>query len=107
MRPERTCGEVPERSNAPHSKRGLRATVTWVRIPPSPPTTASFDAASSKARRSGVFASADEDLSAVADNDSTYGLVEALLANLDRLLHFLLARRPCHAAEHLLKEIWL
>src|SRR5678809_186846 len=32
-----SSGEVAERSNAPHSKCGLRATVTWVRIPPSPP----------------------------------------------------------------------
>ena len=32
------CGEVAERSNAPHSKCGVRATVPWVRIPPSPPT---------------------------------------------------------------------
>jgi hypothetical protein len=30
-------GEVAEWSNAPHSKCGLPATVTWVRIPPSPP----------------------------------------------------------------------
>src|SRR5688572_7083495 len=36
-RPRTLSGEVAERSNAPHSKCGLRATVTWVRIPPSPP----------------------------------------------------------------------
>src|ERR1700741_3564503 len=35
--PESLHGEVAEWSNAPHSKCGLRATVTWVRIPPSPP----------------------------------------------------------------------
>ena len=34
-------GEVAERSNAPHSKCGVRATVPWVRIPPSPPRTPS------------------------------------------------------------------
>ncbi len=31
------CGEVAERLNAPHSKCGIRATVSGVRIPPSPP----------------------------------------------------------------------
>src|SRR6476660_6690516 len=30
-------GEVAEWSKAPHSKCGVRATVPWVRIPPSPP----------------------------------------------------------------------
>jgi hypothetical protein len=30
-------GEVAERLKAPHSKCGIRATVSWVRIPPSPP----------------------------------------------------------------------
>src|SRR5881628_581111 len=30
-------GEVSEWSKAPHSKCGVRATVPWVRIPPSPP----------------------------------------------------------------------
>ena len=34
-------GEVAEWSNAPHSKCGVRATVPWVRIPPSPPRTPS------------------------------------------------------------------
>ncbi len=33
----RTFGEVAEWSNAPHSKCGIRATVSGVRIPPSPP----------------------------------------------------------------------
>src|SRR5207247_7734060 len=33
----RPRGEVAERSNAPHSKCGIRATVSGVRIPPSPP----------------------------------------------------------------------
>src|SRR6185312_3644871 len=32
-------GEVAERLKAPHSKCGVRATVPWVRIPPSPPFT--------------------------------------------------------------------
>src|SRR5689334_6754110 len=32
-----SCGEVAEWSKAPHSKCGVRATVPWVRIPPSPP----------------------------------------------------------------------
>ena len=32
-------GEVAERLKAPHSKCGVRVTVSWVRIPPSPPTT--------------------------------------------------------------------
>src|ERR671912_873604 len=32
-----SCGEVAERSKAPHSKCGVPATVPWVRIPPSPP----------------------------------------------------------------------
>src|SRR3954463_3487720 len=32
-------GEVAEWSIVPHSKCGVRATVPWVRIPPSPPTT--------------------------------------------------------------------
>src|SRR5215207_6211521 len=31
------AGEVAERLNAPHSKCGIRATVSGVRIPPSPP----------------------------------------------------------------------
>ena len=31
-------GEVAERLKAPHSKCGIRVTVSWVRIPPSPPT---------------------------------------------------------------------
>src|SRR5580698_6941798 len=31
------AGEVAEWSNAPHSKCGIRATVSGVRIPPSPP----------------------------------------------------------------------
>src|SRR3954462_14940851 len=31
-------GEVAEWSKAPHSKCGVRATVPWVRIPPSPPS---------------------------------------------------------------------
>ena len=35
-------GEVAEWSNAPHSKCGVRATVPWVRIPPSPPITNSL-----------------------------------------------------------------
>ena len=30
-------GEVAERLKAPHSKCGIRVTVSWVRIPPSPP----------------------------------------------------------------------
>jgi hypothetical protein len=30
-------GEVAERLNAPHSKCGIRVTVSGVRIPPSPP----------------------------------------------------------------------
>ncbi len=34
-----SCGEVAERSKAPHSKCGVPATVPWVRIPPSPPRT--------------------------------------------------------------------
>src|SRR5207253_6520091 len=34
--PESTLGEVPERSNGPVSKTGVRATVPRVRIPPSP-----------------------------------------------------------------------
>src|ERR1700734_893420 len=33
----RSCGEVAEWLNAPHSKCGIRATVSGVRIPPSPP----------------------------------------------------------------------
>src|SRR3954468_15718582 len=33
----RASGEVAERLNAPHSKCGIRATVSGVRIPPSPP----------------------------------------------------------------------
>ena len=32
------CGEVAEWLNAPHSKCGIRATVSGVQIPPSPPT---------------------------------------------------------------------
>ena len=36
FRPPR-CGEVAERLKAPHSKCGIRVTVSWVRIPPSPP----------------------------------------------------------------------
>src|SRR5438309_1969501 len=32
-----TSGEVAEWLNAPHSKCGIRATVSGVRIPPSPP----------------------------------------------------------------------
>ena len=36
LRP-RACGEVPERSNGSVSKTEVRATVPWVRIPPSPP----------------------------------------------------------------------
>jgi hypothetical protein len=32
-----TRGEVAEWSKAPHSKCGIRASVSWVRIPPSPP----------------------------------------------------------------------
>src|SRR5262249_26475345 len=32
-----TCGEVAEWVNAPHSKCGIRVTVSGVRIPPSPP----------------------------------------------------------------------
>ncbi len=35
-------GEVAEWSNAPHSKCGIRATVSGVRIPPSPPATIDF-----------------------------------------------------------------
>jgi hypothetical protein len=34
----RAAGEVAERLNAPHSKCGIRVTVSGVRIPPSPPT---------------------------------------------------------------------
>ncbi len=30
-------GEVPEWSNGPDSKSGVRVSVPWVRIPPSPP----------------------------------------------------------------------
>src|SRR3954453_17850448 len=38
VRPARLpSGEVAEWSKAPHSKCGVRATVPWVRIPPSPP----------------------------------------------------------------------
>ncbi len=33
----RPSGEVAEWSNAPHSKCGIPARVSWVRIPPSPP----------------------------------------------------------------------
>ena len=33
------CGEVAERSKAPHSKCGVGASSPWVRIPPSPPRT--------------------------------------------------------------------
>ena len=33
-----SCGEVAEWLNAPHSKCGIRATVSGVRIPPSPPS---------------------------------------------------------------------
>src|SRR5205807_3316659 len=35
-------GEVAEWLNAPHSKCGIRATVSGVRIPPSPPTSLIF-----------------------------------------------------------------
>ena len=41
------CGEVAEWLNAPHSKCGIRATVSGVRIPPSPP----FQSASGHANR--------------------------------------------------------
>src|SRR3974390_2058785 len=34
----RAAGEVAEWLNAPHSKCGIRVTVSGVRIPPSPPT---------------------------------------------------------------------
>src|SRR3990172_12928887 len=33
----RAVGEVPEWLNGPVSKTGIRASVSWVRIPPSPP----------------------------------------------------------------------
>src|SRR5206468_12996053 len=33
----RPTGEVTERLNVPVSKTGIRASVSWVRIPPSPP----------------------------------------------------------------------
>src|SRR6267154_1173059 len=33
----RATGEVTERLNVPVSKTGIRASVSWVRIPPSPP----------------------------------------------------------------------
>lgn len=36
---DQLSGEVAEWSKAPHSKCGIRATVSWVRIPPSPPIT--------------------------------------------------------------------
>jgi hypothetical protein len=36
-RARRATGEVAERLNAPHSKCGIRVTVSGVRIPPSPP----------------------------------------------------------------------
>src|SRR5450830_1811126 len=39
FRPFSGSGEVAERLNAPHSKCGIRATVSGVRIPPSPPDT--------------------------------------------------------------------
>src|ERR1035441_290571 len=45
-------GEVAERLNAPHSKCGIRATVSGVRIPPSPPV--SLNAKSLKNRGSGL-----------------------------------------------------
>ena len=35
----RLCGEVAERSKAPHSKCGVGVSSPWVRIPPSPPIT--------------------------------------------------------------------
>ena len=38
LTPER-IGEVPEWSNGPDSKSGVRSRVPWVRIPPSPPVT--------------------------------------------------------------------
>ena len=37
MRASCLCGEVAERLKAPHSKCGIRVTVSGVRIPPSPP----------------------------------------------------------------------
>src|SRR5947209_8991782 len=39
-------GEVAEWSKAPHSKCGVRATVPWVRIPPSPPPSQSLESLS-------------------------------------------------------------
>ncbi len=41
-RAPRTAGEVAERLNAPHSKCGIRVTVSGVRIPPSPPAALSY-----------------------------------------------------------------
>lgn len=37
-----SAGEVAEWSNAPHSKCGIRASVSGVRIPPSPPDLVRF-----------------------------------------------------------------
>ena len=38
----RPIGEVTERLNVPVSKTGIRASVSWVRIPPSPPNNSDF-----------------------------------------------------------------
>ena len=40
--PHCLCGEVAERLKAPHSKCGIRVTVSGVRIPPSPPLPSSL-----------------------------------------------------------------
>src|SRR3984957_18628712 len=48
----RSCGEVAEWLNAPHSKCGIRATVSGVRIPPSPP----FQYRTANAGRSRIYA---------------------------------------------------
>jgi hypothetical protein len=64
--PRSRAGEVAERLKAPHSKCGIRATVSGVRIPPSPPNSHSRPSASVQSPHRKATAYAERCLSAFA-----------------------------------------